>query len=148
MPNRFDLTYTDKDGSEKNPIMIHRAIVGSPERFMGILIEHYGGAFPIWLSPVQVKLVAVSEKHIEHCEKLADEFKGEDIRVEVDISNETVGNKIRKAIGEKVPYMLVIGDREMASEKLQIRDRGNEKTREIGKEEFINEVKNKIENKE
>ncbi|MFA5318277.1 MAG: threonine--tRNA ligase [Patescibacteria group bacterium] len=143
-PKRFDLKYTNEKGKEEHPVMVHRAILGSYERFLALLIEHYAGAFPVWLSPVQVKLVAVSEKHIKHCEQMADEFKTDNIRVEVDISNETVGNKIRKAIGEKVPYTLVIGDREMASEKLQVRDRGSEKTREIAKEEFIKEIKNAV----
>lgn len=144
MPERFGLKYIDADGKEKMPIMIHRAIVGSPERFLGILLEHYAGAFPVWLSPVQVKFVAVSEKHVEFCRKLADEFSGAGIRVEVDSSDETVGNKIRKAIGEKVPYMLVIGDKEAGSKKLAIRDRGEKEVREIEKEKFIEEVKNKI----
>jgi len=111
------------------------------------LIEHFAGAFPVWLSPVQVKFVAVSEKHIGFCDKLAVEFRGEDIRVEVDASNETVGNKIRKAVGEKVPYMLVIGDKEAGSENLMVRDRGSDQTREIGKKEFVEEIKNKIKNR-
>jgi threonyl-tRNA synthetase len=144
MPVRFNLTYTDENGKEKSPIMIHRAIVGSPERFMGILIEHYAGAFPVWLSPVQVKIVSVGAAHVEFCKKLAGEFKLNDIRVEVDETDETVGNKIRKAVAEKVPYMLVVGDREMQSSKLAVRDRGEKTTREIGKEEFIKEVREKI----
>ena len=143
MPVRFRLSYTDESGKEKPPIMIHRAITGSPERFMGILIEHYAGAFPVWLSPVQVKIVSVGSSHVEFCRKLASEFKEHSIRVEVDDSDETVGNKIRKAIGEKVPCILVIGDREIASGKLAARDRGEKQTREIGKEEFIEEVKKK-----
>ncbi len=147
LPARFDLNYIDSDNNKKRPVMIHRVIYGSLERFLGILVEHYAGAFPVWLSPVQVKLVAVSEKHVEYCQKIADEFRQEDIRIEVDISNETVGNKIRKAIGEKVPYMLVIGDKEMSSENLNIRDRGEKETREISKDEFIVEIKKKIEDK-
>ena len=144
MPERFGLKYVDSAGEQKTPVMIHRAIVGSPERFLGVLIEHYAGAFPVWLSPAQVKLVAVSEKHIEYCEHLAKEFRDSDIRVEVDSSNETVGNKIRKAVAEKVPYMLVIGDKEAGSENLMVRDRGSDQTRGVGKKEFIDEVKNKI----
>jgi len=140
VPERFDMSFTNSKGEDERPYMLHRALFGSFERFIGLLIEHYAGAFPIWLSPVQVKLVAVSEKHAEYCQKLAQEFKDEDIRVEVDSSDETVGNKIRKAVGEKVPYMLVIGDREMSSEKLAIRDRGSDKVREISKEDFVQEV--------
>lgn len=146
-PKKFNLTYVDKDGKEKNPVMVHRAILGSYERFLMLLIEHFAGAFPVWLSPVQVKLVAVSEKHIEFVQKLADEFKKEDIRVELDISDETVGNKIRKAVAEKVPYMLVIGDKEAGSDNLCVRDRGSKDTREVSKEEFFTEIKNKIKDK-
>jgi threonyl-tRNA synthetase len=147
-PKKFNLLYTDKDGIEKNPVMVHRAILGSYERFMALLIEHFAGAFPVWLSPVQVKVISVGEKHIEFCQKLAGDFKNENIRVEVDGDNETVGNKIRKATSEKIPYVLVIGDREMESVKLAVRDRGSREAREIDKDEFIKEVKNKIENKE
>ncbi|MFH1583092.1 MAG: His/Gly/Thr/Pro-type tRNA ligase C-terminal domain-containing protein, partial [Candidatus Falkowbacteria bacterium] len=155
MPERFNLGYIERDGKEKRPVMIHRTVYGAIERFLGILIEHYAGAFPIWLSPVQVKIVSVGAAHVEFCRQLAGEFKQNDIRVEVDESDETVGNKIRRAVAEKVPYILVIGDREMASDpsassgqgKLAVRDRGEKTTREIGKEEFIKEVKNKIKEK-
>lgn len=146
-PKRFELFYTNQEGKQEHPVMVHRAILGSYERFLVLLIEHFAGAFPVWLSPVQVKLVAVSEKHVEFCEKLAKEFRDEDIRVEVDSSDETVGNKIRKAVGDKVPYMLVIGDKEAGSDKLNIRDRGSDKVREIDKQEFISEIKNKIKNR-
>jgi threonyl-tRNA synthetase len=144
---RFNLLFTNEKGEEENPVMVHRAILGSYERFLVLLIEHFAGAFPIWLSPVQVKIVAVSEKHIEYCQKLAEEFKQENIRVEVDSSDETVGNKIRKAVSEKVPYMLVVGDKEIQSSKLAVRDRGSEKIREIEKQELINEIKKKVEEK-
>jgi len=147
LPRRFDLEYTDKDGQKKTPVVIHRVIYGSLERFIGILIEHYAGAFPVWLSPVQVKIISVGEKHIEFCQKLAGDFKNENIRVEVDGDNETVGNKIRKATSEKIPYVLVIGDREMESVKLAVRDRGSREAREIDKDEFIKEVKDKIKNR-
>jgi len=147
-PKKFNLHYTDKDGVEKSPVMVHRAILGSYERFLALLIEHFAGAFPVWLSPVQVKLIAVSEKHNDFVQKLADEFKKENIRVELDISDETVGNKIRKAVAEKVPYMLVIGDKEASSDKLVVRDRGSKDTREINKEEFFIEIKDKIVKKE
>ncbi|MDP3837168.1 MAG: threonine--tRNA ligase [bacterium] len=146
MPQRFELKYTDADGSAKTPIVIHRAILGSIERFFGVIIEHYAGAFPVWLSPVQVKLVSVSEAHIPACKRLADELIEEGIRVEIDENNETVGNKIRKAVNEKVSYMLVIGDKEAEATNLSIRDRGAMETREISREEFISEVKNKIAN--
>lgn len=144
LPLRFDLHYTDTNGEHQTPVVIHRALLGSMERFMGVIIEHYAGAFPVWLSPAQVKIVSVAEAHIAASRKLADELKAAGIRVEIDEANETVGNKIRKAANEKVPYMLVIGDKEMNSDKLSVRDRGAQETREIGKELFIKEVTEKI----
>lgn len=146
LPQRFELKYTDSDGQGKTPIVIHRALLGSMERFLGVIIEHYAGAFPIWLSPVQVKLVSVSESHLPYCKTLEAEFKAAGIRVEVDDENETVGNKIRKAVNEKVPYMLVIGDKEAEAPVLSIRDRGSRDAREISKEDFFKEIKEKIEN--
>lgn len=147
LPERFDLTYVDKDGEKKRPFVIHRALIGSFERFFSFLIEYYAGKFPVWFAPVQVKVVAVSEKHIKFCETLAREFFDQDFRVEVDKSDETVGNKIRKAIKEKVPYMLVIGDKEMNSDKLHVRDRGSDKVREIGKQDFFAEMAEKVKEK-
>jgi threonyl-tRNA synthetase len=147
MPLRFDLHYDDADNQQKTPVVIHRALLGSMERFFGIIIEHYAGAFPAWLAPVQVKIISVSENHTEYCLKLAKEFKKQGIRIEVDVNNETVGNKIRKAVNEKVPYMLVIGDKEMESDKLAVRDRGEQTTREISQADFIAEVLEKIKSK-
>lgn len=145
LPQRFELKYTDADGTPKTPVVIHRALLGSMERFLGVIIEHYSGAFPVWLSPVQVKLVSVSENHIGACQKLAEEFKDQGIRVEIDDSNETVGNKIRKATNEKVPYMLVIGDKEAGADTLAIRDRGSRDAREISRADFLKEIQEKIE---
>ncbi len=148
MPVNFGLKYTDKDGSEKHPVMIHRAIVGSPERFMGILIEHYGGVFPTWLSPVQIQLIPVSEKHIEGSKKLATELSLEhDLRVKINEADETVGNKIRKAAKNKVPYIVVVGDRELAGDKWTIRVRGQEEQLNMDKNEFIKYIKEVINNK-
>lgn len=144
LPQRFDMTYIDKDGQEKKPFMLHRALLGSLERFTGVLIEHYGGNFPVWLSPVQVKIIAVSQKHIQACQQLADKFKEQDIRVEIDISDETVGNKIRKAIQQKVPYMLVIGDKEIQSDKLHIRQRSSEKIIQMSQEKFFKHLRQLI----
>ena len=141
MPVRFALVYTDKDGSEKNPVMIHRAIVGSPDRFMGILIEHYGGAFPLWLSPVQVLLVPVSEKHLDGANTIAKELSDNyNIRVEIDGADETVGNKIRKAVGRKIPYVVVVGDTELSGENWTIRVRGQEEQIQMSKEEFTAKI--------
>ncbi len=144
LPQRFDLHYTDVDGQPKTPVVIHRALLGSVERFMGVIIEHYGGLFPLWLSPVQVKIISVAEAHIPACKKLADAFSQAGIRVEIDESNETVGNKIRKAINEKAPHMLVIGDKEASSEVLSVRDRGQQETRDISQADFITELQDKI----
>lgn len=147
MPLKFDCKYIDKDGRERTPVLIHRTIMGSFERFMGVLTEHYAGVFPVWLSPVQVKIISVGESHIKYCQNLAREFKDNNIRVEIDDSNETVGNKTRKAIQEKIPYILVVGDKEMNSDRLAVRDRGGRETREISKENFIKETKEKIKNR-
>lgn len=141
MPERFDLFFTNKNGDQERPIVIHRSSIGCLERTMAFLIERYAGAFPLWLSPVQMVIISVGEKHIEHCQKLAEEFGSEEIRVEVWDENETVGNKIRKAVAEKIPYMLVIGDKEMQSDKLQIRKRGEKNTIELDKKEFIKRIK-------
>jgi threonyl-tRNA synthetase len=143
-PKRFNLIYIDKDGQEKNPVMIHRAILGSYERFLALIIEHFAGAFPVWLSPVQAKIISVGEAHIPVCQKLAKEMRDNNIRVEVDENNETISNKIRKAIAEKIPYTLIIGDKEAGSDNLSVRDRGQKETRTISKTEFIAEVKEKI----
>ena len=147
LPERFDLDYIDKNGEKKRPFVIHRALIGSFERFFAFLIEHHAGNFPLWYAPWQVKLIAVSEKHIDYCKNLAREFKKKNIRVLVDISDETVGNKIRKSVKERIPYILVIGDKEMNSDKLMIRDRGSEDVREISKEDFFREIEEKVSNR-
>ncbi|MDD4289756.1 MAG: threonine--tRNA ligase, partial [Patescibacteria group bacterium] len=144
MPEKFDLTYEASNNQKMRPVMIHRAILGSVERFLGVLVEHFAGAFPLWLSPVQVKIISVSESHIEHCKKLADEFKKSGIRVEIDDTSETVGNKIRKSSHEKVPYVLVIGDKEISSPKLSVRVRGEKDLVEIDKEKFMKQMLEKI----
>ncbi|HOY56106.1 MAG TPA: threonine--tRNA ligase [bacterium] len=147
LPERFEMKFTNAKGEDEAPYMLHRALFGSYERFLGLLIEQYAGAFPLWLSPVQVAILSVAETHIEHCQKLADEFRQNDIRVEVWDSNETVGNKIRKAVAEKIPYMLVIGDKEINSDKLQIRKRGERETVEFEKEKFMEHIKKLVNDK-
>ena len=121
-------------------------LFGSFERFICLLIDHFNGAFPLWLAPVQIKILSVAEKHLAFAEKLVTEFKANGFRVEVDHNNETVGNKIRKAVNEKVPYVLVIGDKEMKSQDLNVRDRGQQETRTIAKDAFIAELQEKIKN--
>lgn len=140
LPERFNMTFINDKGEKEKPYMLHRALFGSFERFIGVLIEHYAGAFPVWLSPIQVKIISVGETHIPYCEKLADEFKNADIRVEIDNANETVGNKIRKASHEKVPYVLVVGDKEIESNQLTVRERGQKDMKIISKKDLINEI--------
>lgn len=147
MPTRFNLVYTDKDGDKKHCAVIHRAPLGSHERFIGFLIEHFAGAFPLWLSPVQIEIIPVGENHHEFSHKLAQEFKIHDIRVDVDDANETVGNKIRKSVKMKVPYMLVIGDKEMESPYIHVRKRGSKDVTEIPKDVFIKQINKEIKDK-
>jgi threonyl-tRNA synthetase len=147
LPERFDLNFIDKDGEKKRPFVIHRALIGSFERFFAFLIEYYAGNFPVWFAPVQVKLIAVSEKHIAPVKKLAAELFEHDIRAESDLSDETVGKKIRNAVKGRVPYILVIGDKEVNSDVLHVRDRGSDRVREIKKADFIKEIKDKVEDK-
>lgn len=123
MPERFDMTYIGEDGQKHRPVMIHRTCFGSVERFLGILIENYAGAFPVWLAPVQIKLLPITDKHLPHALALRKKFKKLGIRVEVDESNEKIGYKIRKAQMEKVPYMGIIGDKEVEGNTLSLRDR-------------------------
>ena len=147
LPERFDLKYAGSDGKLPRPIMIHRALLGSFERFTGCLIEHYGGAFPIWLSPEQVRILPITDKHIAYAEKVAEKLLSGDIRVEVDKRNEKTGYKIREAQLEKIPYMLIVGDREMETETLSIRsrDKGDEGTMSI--EQFMEKVFEEIRKK-
>ncbi len=139
-PKRFELVFTNKEGKEENPVMVHRAILGTYERFIALLIEHFAGAFPVWLAPVQAKILSVGEAHHDHCQKLALELKKDNIRTELDLEDNTINYKIRKATKEKVPYILVVGDKEVNSGKLSVRDRGQEKTRQISKENFVREI--------
>jgi threonyl-tRNA synthetase len=124
MPEKFDLTYIGEDGKKHRPVMIHRVVFGSIERFIGILIEHYAGAFPLWLSPVQCKILTVTDRANSYAEKVAEKFKGNGIRVELDTRNEKIGYKIREGQLEKIPYLLIIGDKETKQENISVRQRG------------------------
>lgn len=141
---RFDLKYVDKDGELKRPVIIHRAILGSVERFMSILIEHYAGAFPVWLSPVQVVVVPITDRHLEYAQKVAGELKGTNIRVEVDERSGTMQAKLRDAQLQKVPYMLVIGDKEASAGTVAVRLRTGENKGAVALQEFITRVKDLI----
>ena len=144
MPQRFGLTYADKDGKEKSPIMIHRAIIGSPERFIMILLEHYAGAFPLWLSPVQVVVAPISDSQQKYAGDICEKLKEEGIRVELYDQNETIGKKIREAEMQKVPYVAVIGQKEVDAEAVAVRKRSQGDLGQMKIEEFIEKIKEKI----
>lgn len=139
-PERFGLYYIDKAGEKKTPIMIHRAILGSSERAMMILIEHFGGAFPVWLAPVQIKILPVTERNLNYAQKVADSFAKSNIRFEVDERNETLSSKIRVAQEEKIPYMLIIGDREEGENKITVRKRDGDDLGAVDIHDFINKI--------
>ncbi|MDR3349905.1 MAG: threonine--tRNA ligase, partial [Acidaminococcales bacterium] len=144
MPEKFDLTYTGEDGQKHRPIMIHRALYGSIERFIGILIEHYAGSFPVWLAPKQVRVLPITERNVAYAEKLRQRLAAESIRVYLDERNEKIGYKIRDAQMQKVPYMLIVGDKEEENGTVSVRER---KKGDIGQqniEEFITEIKKQI----
>src|SRR3989339_279641 len=123
LPQRFDLIYTANDGSKQTPVMVHRAILGSIERFLGALIEHYAGAFPLWLAPVQVSLLPITDSHLDYADKIAQQLQQRGFRVEIDKRNEKIGAKIRNAQLQKIPYMLIVGDKELESETVSVRHR-------------------------
>jgi threonyl-tRNA synthetase len=121
LPERFDMTFIGEDGQPHRPYMVHRALMGSMERFFGVLIEHYGGAFPVWLSPVQVVLIPIADRHVSYCREVADRLKTAGLRVEVDAGSERMGNKIRVAQKQKIPYMLIVGDKEQDAGQVSVR---------------------------
>jgi threonyl-tRNA synthetase len=147
LPERFNLTYIDSDGKEKRPVMIHRAIVGSPERFLMVLIEHFAGNFPTWLTPVQVKVLPITEKHLEYAMKVKSALERESIRVEVDERNERLQAKIRDAQLEKVAYMLIVGDKEVQNETVAERDRSGKDYGPQPLEKFIKDIRKEIDEK-
>jgi len=147
IPQRFELSYTDANGKKQTPVIIHRAIFGTLERFIGILIEHYAGNFPVWLAPVQVKVITVGKAHQKYAQKLHQRFIKEGIRSELDEANDTVGYKIRMAEKQKVPYMLVIGDKELKSKSLNVRIRSIEQIKKMTVENFISRIKKEISEK-
>lgn len=148
MPEKFDLTYVGEDGQKHRPVMIHRVVFGSIERFIGILVEHFAGALPVWLSPVQAKIMTVTDRSKQYAEKVADRLKEKGVRVEVDARNEKIGYKIREAQVEKVPYMLVVGDKEMESGTVAVRKRGEGDKGAVSADDFValitKEIKEKV----
>lgn len=144
LPERFNVEYIAEDGQKHRTIMIHRACFGSMERFIGILTEHYAGAFPTWMAPVQVKVLPISEKHVEYANQLAKQMRHDYVRVEVDDRNEKIGYKIRQAQMEKVPYMLVVGDKEMEDNSVNVRKHGGDELGTVPFDEFFNSIKIEI----
>ncbi len=147
MPERFNLEYTGSDGQKHRPVVIHRAPFGSMERFIGVLIEHYAGEFPLWLAPVQVAVLPVSQNFIDYSKKVADELKTNDIRVELDERNEKIGYKIRDWETNKVPYMLVLGEKEMNLSNISVRKHKKGDLGSLSLSEFIDNIKDEIKNK-
>lgn len=145
LPERFQIEYTGEDGQKHRPIMIHRACFGSMERFIGILTEHYAGAFPTWMAPVQVKVLPISEKHVEYAKQLAKQMHHDYIRVEVDDRNEKMGYKIRQAQMSKTPYMLVVGDKEMENGEVAVRRYGSDESNTMAFDQFVSHITLEIE---
>lgn len=144
LPSRFKMSYIDKDGKKKPPFMIHRALLGSIERFLGVYIEHTGGAFPLWLSPVQVAIIPISDQHHQYTLKLKKELEKEDIRVEVDTHSHSMQKKIKIAEEQKLPYMLIVGDKEMNKKTVSVRQRGEKDLGSIKLESFLKRIKKEI----
>jgi threonyl-tRNA synthetase len=137
MPERFELTYTGEDGAPHRPFMIHRALLGSMERFFGVLLEHHGGALPVWLSPVQAVLIPIADRHREYCNRVQARLKEAGLRADIDVGEERMNAKIRNAQLLKIPYMLVVGDREQEGGAVSVRLRSGEDLKSKTVEEFI-----------
>jgi len=142
LPERFKMKYINKNGKEEEPFMIHRALLGSLERFFGVLIEHYAGAFPFWLSPIQVLIIPIGVKHQKYAREIFENLKENNIRVELKDENETLNKKIREGETQKIPYLLIIGDKEAKNKTVNCRKRGNRNTEEIKLEEFLKKIDN------
>ncbi len=147
LPQRFDLKYIDEDGQEKQPIVIHRSSIGAIERTMAFLIEKYGGAFPTWLSPIQVQIIPIADRHQKYAQKVLEQLKDSDIRVEVDKRQETMQAKIRDAQNQKVPYMIIVGDREETDSKIAVRTRAGENLGALQIQDFLTRINLEIESK-
>ena len=147
MPERFDLEYVGEDGEKHRPVMIHRALLGSIERFIGVITEHFAGAFPAWLSPVQVKLLPVTDRAMDYAKNVAAQLDSQGFRVEVDGRNEKIGKKIREATLEKIPYMLVVGDRDMENQTVSVRHRSGEDKGAMSLDAFATMLKEEVDTK-
>jgi len=147
IPKKFDLKYIDADGKIKTPVVIHRVVYGSLERFIGILTEHLAGAFPLWLSPIQVLVLPISEKHDGYGKKIAEQLKNNNIRAELKSENETLGKKIREAEMQKIPYLLIVGDKEISTNAVSVRERGGGDLGQMPVDKFVEKIKEDIKNK-
>jgi threonyl-tRNA synthetase len=144
VPRKFDLTYTDKDGTEKTPLCIHRAPLGTHERFIGFLIEHYGGNFPLWLSPIQVKVIPVAEAHFDAATKIHDQLRAQMIRSEIDLSNDSFGKKIRNAKTARIPYFIIIGEKDIQANKVTLESRDHGQVGQLSQEEVLRVLEKEI----
>ena len=147
LPERFDLTYVDSDGERKRPVMIHRVVLGAIERFLGVLIEHYAGAFPLWIAPVQAITMTITDRQQSYAQEIGAKLKAEGVRLEEDLRNEKIGFKIREARNQKIPYMIIIGDKEVSSGTLAVRRRGEEETRVFTLEQFMSMFREEVANR-
>ncbi|MCX6719989.1 MAG: threonine--tRNA ligase [Candidatus Staskawiczbacteria bacterium] len=147
LPERFNLSFINEKGEKERPVVIHRAVSGSLERFMGVMIEHFAGAFPVWLSPIQVAIIPISEKHVEYAKKIELELKNNNVRVEVKNENETLGKKIREAEMQKIPYLLIVGDKEIEANAISVRARSKGDLGQMPTDKFVDKIKEEINSK-
>jgi len=147
LPDRFKMTYVGDDGQEHTPIMLHRTLLGSMERFVGTLIEHYAGAFPTWLAPVQVEIIPITDNQLDYAQQIGEILKENNIRVEIDDKSETMQNKIRNAAGEKIPYMIIVGGREAENQTISVRQRDGQDLGTMSLTDFVSKIKDQINSK-
>jgi threonyl-tRNA synthetase len=147
LPDRFDLSYIDSNGTKQRPYVIHRALIGSFERFFAFMIEYYRGLFPLWLAPEQVRILPIADAHKEYAEEVKELYQREGIRVTTDLKNDTLGAKIRNAEMEKIPYVLVVGDKEMSTNTVSVRPTGQKELGIVDTEKFLIQLKDEIANK-
>jgi threonyl-tRNA synthetase len=147
IPKNFDLKYTDKDGEKKTPVVVHRVIYGSLERFMGILIEHYGGAMPLWLAPVQTVVIPIADRHEEYAQGIVDTLRAADLRVDFDTRSETLQAKVRDAELQKIPYIVIVGDKEIETETVSVRARTTKEVGLMKEEEFLRKLEREVQTK-
>ena len=147
LPQRFGITYIGEDGNEHQPYMVHRAIFGSLERFMGVLIEHYGGAFPVWLAPLQVKIIPIADRHFDYARKIGNKMDASGIRCEVDLGTDRMNSKIRQGQLQKIPYMVIVGDKEVESDTVSVRSRNGEDVGVVSVKDLVNRIVSESSNK-